>query len=87
MKIPSKRDRDIYNLVMNENASIRAAAAAYAVSPSTVRRILDKVTEWKHSQHALTLTGDELDQVIGWLRNGNTTAGLLADKIVEVIES
>jgi hypothetical protein len=86
MKMPSKRDYEMHDAVVSRGESIRGVAYAYAVTPSTVRRALDKVTEFECEKFALTLDGSEVRQIIGWLRNGNFTSNMLAERIASTIE-
>ncbi len=86
MKIPSKTEYDIHRFVCDATGSIQDAANTFGISRSTVRRAMDRVTEFNCATFDMTLKGDEVREVIGWLRNGNTTAGELADKITGIVE-
>ena len=85
MNIPTKRDREIHRFVCSAEGSIQDAADTFGISRSTVRRAMDRVTEFDGVPITLTLDGSEWAEVMGWLRNGNTTAGEIADKIAELI--
>jgi transposase len=80
MKMPSRFEYSVYDAVMR-GEKIKDVAKAQCVSPSTIRRAMDKVTEFGCEKFKLELSGSEVAMVIGWLRNGNTSAGMLADKI------
>lgn len=47
IKQPSQRDCSIYDFVVHQNKTISDTARMFGVSPSTVRRAIDKYTEWK----------------------------------------
>lgn len=81
MKTPTKRERDIYTSVVKYNQKISDVACQYACSPSTIRRACDTVSEFNRKSFSLEVSGEELTEIIGWLRNGNTTSAALADKI------
>lgn len=86
MKIPTKRDREIHAFVCGQGRSIKDAADTFGVSRSTVRRSMDRVTEFRLTKFDVPLNGYDVEQVIGWLRNGNTESKILADKITAFVE-
>jgi transposase len=86
MKVPTKRDREIHRFVCDASGSIQDAADMFGVSRSTVRRAMDRITEFDCATFNLELKGAEVAEVIGWLRNGNTTSGELANKITATVE-
>jgi hypothetical protein len=86
MKIPTHREREMSRYVLDMGGKIAQAARVFAVSPSTIRRAMDKVTEFEHSNFNINVTGKELTEIIGWLNNGNTTSAALVDKIVADVE-
>jgi transposase len=85
MKMPSLKQYDMSNYVMTGKGSMRDCASLFGVTRSTVQRAMDAVTEFENQKFSLELTGAELKQVLGWLRNGNWTACDLADSIEERI--
>ena len=86
MNIPTKRDYEIHAFVCSAGNGMQNAACTFGVSRSTVRRAMDRVTEFNCATFDLSLKGSEVREVIGWLRNGNCTAGELADKITGIVE-
>ena len=86
MKIPTKQQRDMNKAVMDGTMSIKDASLAFAVSPSTIRRAMDAVTEFNLASITLELRGYDWAEIIGWLRNGNSTSNDLAERIVADIE-
>ena len=85
MKIPTKRQYEMSKAVL-DGMKIHAAAEAFGVSKTTIRRALDAVTEFGCAKISMELSGDDWKQIIGWLRNGNTSAGFLADRVEANIE-
>lgn len=85
MKLPTATQREIHRRVCG-GAKIADVAKEAGMSKSSVRYALDRVTEFDCKQFDLTLSGDEVAQVIGWLRNGNTTSAALADKIIKSLD-
>lgn len=81
MKTPTPRQYDMNNFVMSGKGSMRDAASLFSVSLTTVRNALDAVSDFERETFQIELTGAELKQVLGWLRNGNTSSAELADKI------
>jgi hypothetical protein len=71
---------------VNNGGKIAQCSKVFAVSPSTVRRALDAVTDFDCAKFTLEVNGRELKEILGWLRNGNTSSGELADKIAATIE-
>jgi len=86
MKTPDHNQIEAHRLICSGLETIESTAKAYGVSKSTIRRWLDAVTEFHCTEFNITLKGDELQQVLGWLRNGNWRACDLADSIEEQIE-
>ena len=86
MKIPTKQHREMNKAVMDGTMSIKDASLAFAVSPSTIRRAMDAVTEFNLASITLELRGYDWAEIIGWLRNGNSTSNDLAERIVADIE-
>ena len=86
MKIPTKQQREMNKAVMDGTMSIKDASLAFAVSPSTIRRAMDAVTEFNLASITLELRGYDWAEIIGWLRNGNSTSNDLAERIVADIE-
>ena len=86
MKVPTKYDYEVHTFVCSAEGSIQDAADTFGISRSTVRRAMDRVTEFNCKTFDMTLSGSEVREVIGWLRNGNTTSGELADKITGIVE-
>lgn len=81
IKKPTDIQRRMANHVLRGELTIRLTAKSYAVSPSTVRRAMDRVSEYDHADFDLRISGKELNEIVGWLRNGNTTAKDLADEL------
>lgn len=86
MKIPTAKQYEMNRAVMRENMKIADVARAFATSPSTVRRAMDAVSHFRHAKFTIEVDGGEVNQIIGWLRNGNFTAQELADRIAAQIE-
>ena len=86
MKAPTQRQFDVHRWICSEGESMGVIARKLGVSKSTIQRWLDIVTEFRCTEFNITLKGDELQQVLGWLRNGNSRACDLADNIEEQIE-
>jgi transposase len=86
MNIPTKIDYEMHDAVVRQGMSIKETANAFARSQTTVRRAMDKVTEFGCEKFEVELTGDELKEVLGWLRNGNFTAKELANRIAADVE-
>lgn len=85
MKMPSLKEYDMNRNVMDGKGTISETAKLFAVSPSTVRRAMDKVTDFENEKFTLELNGAEVRTILGWLRNGNWSACDLADSIEERI--
>jgi transposase len=85
MKTPTATQLEIHRRVCG-GQTIADVAKEAGMSKSTIRRWLDIVTEFRCTEFNITLKGDELQQVLGWLRNGNWRACDLADSIEEQIE-
>lgn len=86
MKIPTKRQFEMHDHVCKRGENMKVIARVYGVSRTTVQRALDAVTEFNCEKITLDVTGAEAKEIIGWLRNGNFTAGELADRITAQIE-
>lgn len=86
MKIPTHQQFMLHATVVEHGAKIAQAGRIFSVSPSTVRRAMDAVTDFERAKFSLELNGAEVKEVIGWLRNGNTTSAELANKISAMVE-
>lgn len=86
MKVPTRQQYVMNETVMDHGAKIAQAARIFAVSPSTVRRAMDAVSDFERATFKIELSGAEMKEVLGWLRNGNTTSKDLADRIQANVE-
>ena len=95
MKLPKERDFVVYNEIVRRNMTIRGVALASAVSPSTIRRAVDRVAEFNRLKFDIELSGAELQVVLASLRcnalqsdlqlESRYTADNLADRLEEII--
>lgn len=86
MKRPNSNQIEAHRLVCDRNMLIRDVASEFGVSRSTIQSWIDAVSDFNREEFTLTLNGNELRLVLGWLRNGNWSALDLADSIEERLE-
>jgi|8_EtaG_2_1085327.scaffolds.fasta_scaffold24398_3 hypothetical protein len=87
MKLPKERDFVVYNEIVRRNMTIRGVALASAVSPSTIRRAVDRVADFNRQRFDIELSGAELQDVLTCLRGNvwSRTSANLADRLEEII--
>lgn len=75
MRSPTARERVVHDAVCSNGKSIAETAAKYGISTSTVRRYMDKVTEYIPPQPSARRLAMELNKVTFYLHSLATDNG------------